>query len=332
MTCPHCGQNLPDGLQACFYCGKPLQAAASLPPSQPYQQPYQNRAPRKRGKGWLIALLLALFVLLGAGGTVLGHYFGLFTLPLDFLPQQAAEAALGGEEDGGEPQEPWFKKASFTYHKRDDGVFDRMQSLLIEFNLGYDVPGPTLAELENIQLFRDDEPIAVALEEGNRTDRTDDREVYLFNFEEPFTEPGEYRMTFTFRGMECEVTGDSIGKVPQSSQAEPEWYNATSFVYRSNEDDVRTSIRGIALQLREGHGVTDEVTPYQLEDVQLFRDGEPLEAKFKEAVDRSENGNVFFFNFEEPFTAPGNYTMTFSFRGARCEVRDGDKIGTQRED
>ena len=58
MNCPHCKQSLPDGLQACFHCGKPLTGRVA-PPMQ--TQPVK----KKIKKRWIV---LAVFIVFGIIG------------------------------------------------------------------------------------------------------------------------------------------------------------------------------------------------------------------------------------------------------------------------
>ncbi len=77
MICPHCNSDLPEGLQVCFRCGKPLQKLPSqgqLPLDMPLK--IKRTVSVKLFGGIAAALALVL------GAAVGGHFMGLYELPL----------------------------------------------------------------------------------------------------------------------------------------------------------------------------------------------------------------------------------------------------------
>ncbi len=120
MTCPHCGSELPEGLQICFRCGKSLTQLAeqkngdicpccgkSLPPGlsvcfycgQSLNVAVQVSPPpvispeRKRHRGGLAVLITNLSLVFLLGIVVGGHFLGLYELPL--LPTRGEPAPSG---------------------------------------------------------------------------------------------------------------------------------------------------------------------------------------------------------------------------------------------
>jgi len=80
--CPHCGEELPSGLTACFECGKPLdlsvQDAARLTQAATQKPVEHAQTVGKKNKPVIAAVVIIALLL---GGALGGHYMGLFTLP-----------------------------------------------------------------------------------------------------------------------------------------------------------------------------------------------------------------------------------------------------------
>lgn len=87
--CPHCSEELPSGLTACFGCGKPLDLSIKPEPTQTQQQaPDTQKQSSGKKKTPAIAALIIIVLLLG--GAVGGHFMGLYSLP--FLPSETDPA------------------------------------------------------------------------------------------------------------------------------------------------------------------------------------------------------------------------------------------------
>jgi len=107
MICPHCNQNLPEGLIVCFYCGyhvgtqavaQPFQTdmqaqSEQAPVEQTYaeqtyaEQAYVSQEQAKGKKNNLTIMIAVAAVVLLIGGTIGGHFLGFYDLP--FLPSKA---------------------------------------------------------------------------------------------------------------------------------------------------------------------------------------------------------------------------------------------------
>ena len=97
MTCPHCRNTLPDGLQVCFHCGKPVQPAPPRRTEMPVQPRYSPA--RRQGGGKLIAGVAAtLVVVLGVAAG--GHFMGFYESPL--LPEM--ESSSGYDKEQAKPE------------------------------------------------------------------------------------------------------------------------------------------------------------------------------------------------------------------------------------
>jgi len=96
MICSHCNNNLPEGLAACYHCGKPLDE----PVQQTHltQEPIQQGQPGVKTKG-LPGIIAAAVVVLLLGCAVGGHFMGLYSLP--FIPEKTATGGSAPFQTGG---------------------------------------------------------------------------------------------------------------------------------------------------------------------------------------------------------------------------------------
>lgn len=132
--CPRCQNSLPPGLSVCFYCGQPLTA-----PAQPAAAPEQGR---RRGGVAVLITALSLVVLLGLAAG--GHFLGLYELPL--LPKRAVPSggvATPPPTDEppvsiGEPSEP-PDDTDVTPSANPPGGAEVDDTGFIRASFGYDV-------------------------------------------------------------------------------------------------------------------------------------------------------------------------------------------------
>ena len=105
MICPHCNNNIPDGLAACYHCGKPLNEPVQQ--TRLAQEPIRPGQTKVKNQGLPVIIAAAAIVLL-LGGAVGGHFMGFYSLP--FLPDKAVTGentppAIGGAFDTATPPE-----------------------------------------------------------------------------------------------------------------------------------------------------------------------------------------------------------------------------------
>jgi hypothetical protein len=118
MNCPHCKKELPNGLIMCFHCGKPLQQPQSV------QSPVRTA---QKGKKPLVGIISAAVAVLVIGGTVGGHFIGLYTLP--FLPEKSYTV------DDDDDDRPRGSKTSETEEQPEDTKAVISQNPVSEYDI-----------------------------------------------------------------------------------------------------------------------------------------------------------------------------------------------------
>lgn len=177
MNCPHCNEQLPEGLLVCFHCGEavdgyggaaesevsdeqpeyraePSVSAEPLKPPRPVNEALGTKGDggKKKGKAGIIAVALVFLLL---GGAVGGHFMGFYALP--FLPEEADKGQSLQIAENGAPGSMQPDEASgngnneqpvFRYNEPDEHGF-------IEAAFSYGLNGTTLSRIDSIMLFFD---------------------------------------------------------------------------------------------------------------------------------------------------------------------------------
>ena len=101
MICPHCNNNLPDGLIICFLCGKSLrEPLASSAEQEGSCEPLSQSRKKKGFHGIIVAVVIFLLL----GGAVGGHFLGLYSLPM--LPERTETGDAPSQELIDDPANP----------------------------------------------------------------------------------------------------------------------------------------------------------------------------------------------------------------------------------